>query len=340
MRIGLAYNLIQLQMIEHRPIDIIAEYDSMATIHAIQTALTAGGHQVELIDVDFTVFDRLQAIRPDMVFNIAEGIKGKGRESLFPCVCESLGIPYTGSDPVTLSICLDKARTKQILISHRLPSPEFQVLETGLEPIILNYPVILKLLAEGSSTGLDYDSVVTGEDRLRNKAAQLIETYQSPVLVESYLDGREFTIPIIGNNPPVVLPIVEILYDKVPHGCSKISLFTPDDPIAEGIHQLGRASENKPYNHQPICPAPLDKGQEDMLNNLALKAYQALGCMDWCRIDIRFDREQNPYILELNPIAGIDPEYLFPLSARAYGLSYDELINRILGYAMARYGLK
>jgi D-alanine-D-alanine ligase len=326
-------------MFYDRPVDIVAEYDSQATVDAVKSAIESGGYNVKLIEADFEVFEKLQRADVDILFNLAEGINGEGRESLLPCICESLRIPYTGSGPLTLAICLDKAWTKKILCSHGIPVPRFQVLASGDEAIDLEYPLILKLLAEGSSIGLGYDSVVYDEVRLREKARRLLSDYGEKVLAEEYIDGREFTVPVIGNNPPEALPIVEVVFDKVPAGKPNINLFSPDESVMDMIEELGRETEVEAYNHTSVCPARLDGETEKRIKEMALRAYQALECKDWCRVDFRLDRDDRLFVLELNPIAGIDPTYLFPASARAYGLSYAELINRILDYAVERYEL-
>ena len=341
MKIGLVYNLIPETLLKEGPIDSIAELDTSETITLLRKALEAGGHQVVLIEANGEIFSRLKSIKDkiDIVFNIAEGLVGEIRESQVPILCEALNIPYTGSGPLTLGLCLNKARAKEVMNYHHILTPKFQVITSAHAPIDkkLHYPLIVKLNEEGSSKGLAYDSVVYDEPALRKKASYLLQTYREKILIEEYINGREFTVPVFGNDPPIVLPIIEIIYDKVPPNLPQISLFVPDDPVLEIIERLHRPIPNTELNHSTICPAELETKLERKIQRTAIKAYQALGCRDWCRMEFRLDQQGGLYLLELNPIAGIDPSYHFPHSARVYGLSYEALINRILEYAITRY---
>jgi D-alanine-D-alanine ligase len=343
LKVGLAYNLIPEALLKEGPIDSIAELDTGETIATLRRALESGGHQVYLLDANSGFFERLKSLRNeiDIVFNIAEGLVGEIRESQVPIFCEVLRIPYTGSGPLTLGLCLNKARAKEIMQSHHILTPKFQVIDTAQAPIDkkLRYPLIVKLNEDGSSKGLAYDSVVSDERALRKKAAYLLRTYGAKLLVEEYIAGREFTVPIIGNDPPIVLPIIEIIYNKVPPNQPQITLFVPDESVLKIYEELHRSVPNRELNHTTICPAILDRNLERKIKRMAIKAYQALGCRDWCRLELRLDNQGRLYLLELNPIAGIDPSYHFPHSAREYGLDYEALINRILDSAIKRYQL-
>lgn len=335
-RVALVYNPIKAEMLLNRPIDVISEYDSEETVIAIKKALEAEGHRVYPIEVDENIIDALKRVKPDIVFNIAEGRGGEAREAQVPCILELLGIPYTGSGPLTLALCLNKARTKQILSYYGIPTAKFHVLNTSSEDLDekLRFPLIVKLLHEGSSMGLASDSVVYTKDALRKKAEYLLKTYNEPVLVEEFLPGREFTIPILGNEKLEVLPIVEIIYRTDP----PINLFTPDKSIYPLLKKVyGNNFEIVESENTSICPAPVEEVLRTKLESLAVSAFRAMGCRDWCRIEIRLDERGVPHILELNPIAGLDPSYWFPKSARAAGMSYEELINRILYHALKRY---
>jgi len=344
LKTALVFNLITEEMLKSLPLDYVAEYDSHETVNALKNALLSGGHEVLLIEADDNIYDNLRKNKKhiDIVFNIAEGLRGESRESFVPLICETLEIPYTGSGPLTLSICLNKAKTKEILSYYSITTPNFQVINNMDDPVnnSLKFPLILKLNEDGSSKGLDYDSVVYDTAELSKRVRLLTEKYDTGILVEEYIDGREFTIPLIMNNPPVVLPIVEVVFDKVPQGKPKINLFVPDDPIVEMLKKHKPETEIRQSNHSRVCPADIDKDMEKTLNSLALKAYLALNCKDWCRMEFRVDKDNNPYLLELNPIAGIDPSYHFPLSAKVYGLNYNQLINKILDSACERYGLR
>lgn len=336
--VALLFNLIHEENIEKedKPTDFIAEYDTHETVNAVKTALEAGGHTVILIEADENVYYHLhqQKNKIDIVFNIAEGIGGESRESEVPIICEMLGIPYTGSGPLTLALCLDKARTKEILMYHHIPTPRFRVYnDTEFIPdSTMQFPLITKLAAEGSSMGLTYDSVVDNEKDLKQQVNLLLKTYKRPVIVEEFIEGREFGIPLIGNNPPLTLPIMEFIF----HGKKSISLFIPDKPF--DIYK----KRNQPIPETEVtneCPANISESLKEKLNALAILAYKTLGCRDWCRLEIRVDKNENPYVIELNPIAGIDPSYRFAKSAEAGGISFHALINKILDYAVERYAI-
>jgi len=191
----------------------------------------------------------------------------------------------------------------------------------------------VKLLHEGSQMGLSRDSIVCSEEDLRDRVAYLMHEYGEPVIVEEFLDGREFTVGILGNEEPIVLPIVEALFEEG----QKMRLFTPDKPLLPFITK-GVAINLK---ERSVCPADVDEDLRREIEEIALNAYRALDCRDWCRIDLRMTRDGDiPNVLELNPIAGIDPSYLLPRAAKAAGISYKRLINMILEFGAKRYGLR
>ena len=191
---------------------------------------------VVLIEADEDAYQRLRTSGVDLVFNIAEGIRGEDREAQIPAMLEMLGIPYTGSGPLTLAICLHKGKTKEILGWHGIPTPAFQVVTRpeGLDLASLTFPLIVKLLHEGSSMGLSYDSVVETPVALAERITYLAHTYAQPVIVEHFIDGREFTVSVLGHTPPWALPVVEVLFS----GPRSITLFQPDDAV---IWLLARA---------------------------------------------------------------------------------------------------
>jgi D-alanine-D-alanine ligase len=344
LNIGLVYLLVKENMLANGPVDRVAELDTVEGITALQRGFEASGHRVVLVEATGDIYAALRSLKNqvDIVFSVSEGLSGESRESLVPLLCESLDIPYIGSGPLTLALCLDKARTKEILTHHRLPTPRFQVIRAPNDRINskLRYPLILKLNEDGSSKGLAYDSVVSDEIALRRKATYLFDTYAEKILVEEYIEGREFTVPVLGNLPPIALPVIELIFDRVPPGQPRINLFVPEGSVIEMLTHLHREVSINSMNHSTICPARIDVKLEKKIKRLAIQAYQALGCRDWCRMEFRLDANNNLFILELNPIAGIDPSFHFPLSARIYGLDYPALLDRIVGYAIERYQLR
>ncbi len=350
-------------MLLQTPLDRTAELDSAQTIETLRAVIAVHGHEVILIEADVDAYERLRRSGVDLVFNIAEGIRGEDRESHIPAMLEMLDIPYTGSGPLTLALCLHKGKAKEILSWHGIPTPAFQVATQpeAVDLTSLTFPLIVKLLHEGSSMGLSYDSVVETPAALAERMAFVTRTYNQPVIVETFIDGREFTVPVLGNTPPRALPVIEVLFS----GPRPITLFQPDDPVIRRLaraqgqriveplayrlsadkERIGLRTEDGGELDVPVslttsvCPADIPAALTTALQDTALWAFQALECRDWGRIDMRVGADGIPQVLELNPIVGIDPTYWLPRSAFAAGMDYPTLIQTILDAARQRYGL-
>lgn len=247
-----------------------------------------------------------------------------------------LNIPYSGSDPLTLSICLDKARTKEILSYYKIPNAKFLVVDDieQLKNIGLELPLIVKPIGEGSSKGIYSSSFVNNNNDLLLEVKRIINEYNQPALIEEFLPGREFTVAIIGNNGDAeTLPIVEISYQDFPKDFIPIYSYE-----AKWILD----TREKPLDVFS-CPAKLDKSLENQIKETALKTYKVLRCRDWSRIDLRLDKNNIPNIIEVNPLPGILPNpednSCFPKAARTAGLSYNEMINKVLYLAAKRHNL-
>ncbi len=315
--------------------DTYAEWDTQETIDAVRSAIEQR-HRVSLIEANEDAFQRLREIRPDIVFNIAEGFRGASREAQIPAMLEMLGIPYTGSDPITLGICLDKSRAKEILSYYGIPNPSFHVVSSlaDLRETDYVYPSIVKPLHEGSSKGIFDHSIVRDFASLRAEVEKIVHEYDQPALVEQFLSGREFTVALLGNHPDVrTLPVVEIRFDSLPPGVNPIYSYEAkwiwdqlDHPI--DVHE---------------CPARIEPDLQKKIENICRDAFRVLGCRDWCRIDVRLDDLGEPHILELNPLPGILPNpeehSCFPQAARVAGIEYNAMINTVLDAAIRRYGL-
>ncbi len=313
-----------------------AEWDDHETIESVKNALLEKHEEVFIVNADRRAPRRLEELRPEMVFNMAEGMGGDSRESFIPAVLELLGIPYTGSSPLTLGLCLNKLRAKQILSCYGIPTPRYFVVEREYRGIKegLDFPLIVKPIHEGSSKGIRNNSLVRNEEELRERVHTVISTYHQPALVEEYLSGREFTVALLGNEDQIrVLPIVEIDYSTIPEGANPIYSYE-----AKWVF-------DRPENPLDIfrCPADLDDELYRTLCQLAVDSFRALGVRDWCRIDIRCDGSGRPHVLELNPLPGILPapecNSCFPKAARAAGLSFSELVNTVVDIARKRYGI-
>ncbi len=315
--------------------DLHAEWDTFETIDAVRSAL-AEIHDVSLVEADEHAFEKLRADRPDIVFNVAEGLYGVSREAQMPAILEMLQIPYTGSDPLTLALCLDKSRAKEILAYHHIPTPKFSVITSPVEidSAAVTFPSIVKPLHEGSSKGIFNSSLVRNKAELAREVVPVIEKYNEPALIEEYLGGREFTVAMLGNGDSVkVLPIVEIQFDSLPKGVNPIYSYE-----AKWVWDRSDA---------PLdifqCPARIPSALQSEIESICRMAYSVLRCRDWCRIDVRLDENGKPHILELNPLPGILPNpednSCFPKAARAAGISYNQLLQTVLALAAGRYGL-
>jgi D-alanine-D-alanine ligase len=335
MRIGLAYNQKPAQASAADPAttnDAFAEWDDPSTIAAVEQALGPFGSVIRL-EADQSFPQQLALARPDLVFNMAEGLHGQSREALVPAICEYLTIPYTGSDPLTLALSLHKGRTKETLAYRGVPTAPFACVEAvrDLEHMALPFPVFVKPVAEGSGKGVFTSNVCHDPRALRKRVRFLLDHYAEPVLVETYLPGPEFTVAILGNGAEAYcLPVVGFDFSTLPKGAPPVYGYEakwvwdrPEAPLA--IFQ---------------CPARVPPELYREIERTALDAYHALGCRDWCRVDVRVDRFGVPNIIELNPLPGIIPDpamnSCFPKAARAAGFGYDELIQEVVRLAWRR----
>jgi len=328
LKIGFTYNVAKAVGFG-QPKDLYAEFDSPKTINAIKDALSTKG-EVYPIEADEDAYDKLKKLSDDLdiVFNIAEGIRGESRESQIPAMLEMLGIPYTGSGPLTLAIALDKARTHEILNCYGVPSPQFQVMRSAKDKLRTPFPVIIKPISEGSSKGIAPNSFITGEKELKERVSEITSVYGQPAIVEEFLSGREFTVAVLGNEELRTFPIVEIYIDKYPKEAGGIYCFE---------------AKTKWEQDSFSGHAKLDSEMAHRIIQMALDAHRALNCMDFSRIDIRMDAEGKPKVLEVNPIPGLNPDIkavsYFPKAARLGGMSHKELVTTMLSYALKRYGI-
>ncbi len=335
MRIGLAYNEKPAPASAGETAttnDAFAEWDDPATIAAVEQALRRFGAVIRL-EADQFFPQNLALARPDIVFNMAEGLRGQNREALVPAICEYLNVPYTGSDPLALALSLHKGRTKELLAYRGVPTAPFACVETAadLERLALPYPVFVKPIAEGSGKGIFVTNLCETERQLRERALALLARYAEPVLVETYLPGAEFTVAILGTGPAAnCLPVIGLDFSALPAGAPPVYGYEakwlwdrPEAPLA--IFQ---------------CPAQVPGPLYREIERTALDAFHAIGCRDWCRVDIRVDRFGVPNVLELNPLPGIIPDpamnSCFPKAARAAGFAYDELIQEVVRLAWRR----
>ena len=325
MKIGLVYDLRDDYRAMGLSEEQVAEFDSPATIAALAETLADLGHEVEPIGHIRHLAARLVAgSRWDLVFNIAEGLKGRSREAQVPALLEAYDVPYTFSDPLVMAVSLDKAVAKRLVAEAGVATPRHAVIATAAdaEAIDLPYPLFVKPIAEGTGKGCELASIVHDSDELKNAALALIARFGQPALVETYLPGREFTVGILGNGDEArVIAVMEI------------ALNANAEP---GVYSW----TNKEECETRVDYALSDDATARAAGSVALAAYRALQCRDSARIDIRCDGLGRPCFIEANPLAGLNPGHSdLPMLAAAAGMPYPALIAGIVEAAARRSGL-
>jgi D-alanine-D-alanine ligase len=320
LRVGLAFNMKRIESQDGD--DREAEYDSPGTIDAISKAIESHGHTVVPLEATADFPRTLMASGVDVVFNIAEGIRGRNREAQVPSLCELLGVPYTGSDSATLSICLDKGLAKRLL-KKDVDTPDWQVLVTGREKLkSFRFPVIVKPNAEGTSKGITAKSIADDEAGVREVAREIIEKYGQPALVEEYVFGREFTVGLLGERRPRVLPPMEVVFLH---------------PTERPIYDYGCKQDWQRHVRYEV-PANLTKEELRAIERTCRMTFADLGCRDVARVDLRMNAQGKIFVIEVNPLPGLTPDYSdLCLIANGTGMDYRSLIGDILSGAIKRW---
>lgn len=340
MKIAFCFNVKKGKPSKDPKKQVDIEFDSPDVIDSIKKTLNNLGHEVFLVEADENAFLKLKKLKGevDIVFNIAEGLWGEAREAQIPIICEILKIPYTHSGPTTHTISLDKSFTKLILKganglnlpkSFVVGGPKYSVLHD------LHFPLIVKPNAEGSSKGVMDANVVYKDRDLRERIRIISDNFTKEVLVEEYIDGREFTVAVMGNGEDLeVLPIVEQKFDFLPKGMNKIASFELKWFYEDSLKNLSDAYD---------CPAKIDKKLKIEIEETSKEIYKLLDVRDCARIDYRLDKKGNLYFLEINTLPGINPDpniiSYFPLAARTAGMTYEQMVGKILKLACERYGI-
>lgn len=324
MHVGMTYDLRDDYLAMGYGEEETAEFDRLSTIEGIEGALGRLGHRPERIGQGRRLVERLAAgDRWDLVFNIAEGLRGIGREAQVPAILDLYGIPYTFSDPLVLSLTLHKGLTKRILRDAGLPTSPFREVARleDLDGWDIPYPLFAKPLAEGTGKGIDAGSVLRSEPELRQRCALLLSRFRQPVLVESFLPGREFTVGIVGTGEKAAVL-----------GTHEVLLRANAEALVYGYANKENSEERVDYRLVSAMEPPVRRAEA-----AALAAWRLLGCRDAGRIDLRCDAQGEPQIIELNPLAGLHPEHSdLPMIAAAVGMSFDRLVARILESAVER----
>jgi len=328
LRVALIHNLKPPVKDPSLPADHYSECDSQKTVDSIAEAIRKAGHNVLPVEADRNLPGWLAKTEVDVAFNIAEGFEGDAREARVPALLELMEIPYTGSGVLSLVLALDKAKSKQIFRFNGVPTPNFQLFLHPDEPLDskLKFPLIVKPNTEGSAKGITASSVVADERALRAQVRYVFETYSQGILVEEYIEGTELTIGILGADQ--ILPILEVDFSE----CKGSGEFFYSWRMKE--YQGNREMKLTP---RFWCPARLDPAVTQAVQSVAWKAARVLGTRDLARVDIRLSSEGIPYVLEVNPLPGMDPdESNLPVMARAAGMSYEAFIHRLLNLAIER----
>jgi len=326
------------------PPDAFADFDHIETIDSIRAALETDGHQTVFIQADTDLPYALKEAKPDICFNIAEGLGGDAREAQVPALLEMLRIPYTGSRVLTNGISLDKTLTKRIWRDRRLPVAPFQEFSAENESLRpeLKFPLFVKPAREGTGMGVDTKAIVKNEKEMRERIAYIVNTYQQPALVETFLPGREFTVGIMGRADAKKYSRHPEWYEK--DGFHRFPVLELDMSRSVTPNIYSQASKSKVVGEEGapdyVCPAEIDPELDKKLKHFALRAHQLLYALDVSRTDIRLDDEGNPRLLEINTLPGLTPNYSdLCLQGAAEGIRYEDLILEILYLGASRWGM-
>lgn len=326
------------------PPDAFADFDHIETVTSIRAAIETDGHQTAFIQADADLPYALRDEKPDICFNIAEGLGGDAREAQVPALLEMLQIPYTGSRVLTNGISLDKTLTKRIWRDRRLPVAPFQEFNTGEEPLRtdLEFPLFVKPAREGTGMGVDMNAIVHNEKELRERAQYIVNTYQQPALVETFLPGREFTIGLLGRADAKLYSRHPEWYEK--DGFHRFPILELD--MARSVTPMVYSQEAKSKDVGEagapgyFCPAEVEPELEKKLKHLALRAHLLLNALDVSRTDIRLDKDGNPRVIEINTLPGLTSDYSdLCLQSKAEGIRYEDLILEILYLGASRWGM-
>lgn len=322
MKVGITYDLRQEYLAEGYSDEETAEFDRPETIDAIESTLWDLKYETDRIGHVRNLVRRLASgERWDLVFNIAEGLAGYGREAAVPALLDAYAIPYTFSDPLVLSLTLHKGMTKHVLRNMGIPTADFAVVEdlSGAESIGIPFPVFAKPVAEGTGKGIDAASRISTRDELLAKCRQLLETFGQPVLVERFLPGREFTVGVVGTGDDAqVIGVMEVV-------------------LKDGAERDAYSYSNKEHYEELVEYRLVDGPIAGLAARISIESWQRLGCRDGGRIDLRCDEQNVPNFVEVNPLAGLHPVHSdLPILSNLTGISYRGLIEKIIASAMKR----
>lgn len=326
------------------PADALADYDHIETIQAIQRAIESDGHSTVFVPANENLPYALKETRPDICFNIAEGLGGDAREAQTPALLEMLRIPYTHSRVLTNAIALDKTLTKRIWRDRRLPVAPFQEFATGDEPLRpeLRFPLFVKPAREGTGMGVDARAIVYSVEELRERVKWVTHLYHQPALVEHFLPGREFTVAVMGRADAALYSRHPEWYN--PDGFHRFPVVELDSSrsVTPGVYSNAAKSIDIGEQGAPgyFCPAEVEPDLMKKLQHYAWRAHQVLGALDISRVDIRLDEKGQPCLIEINPLPGLTPDFSdLCLICNADGITFTDLILEILYLGASRWNL-
>jgi D-alanine-D-alanine ligase len=331
LKVAILYNLFErLQKGEEK--DLLAEKAIIEEIGAVEEAARSLGHQCAVMavcDEIFQIIHWLKEYQPDVVFNLCESVYGQSCwEMNIPALLDLIRMPYTGSSPLTLGLCQDKGKVKDILQSQNILTPRYRIFERAGDAAKEDrFPFIVKPLHEDGSLGITRESVVFDDKALIKQIHYVIDQYQQPALVEEFVEGRELNVGMMETNGTVgVLPVSEIDYSEFPKEIPRICGYE-----AKWVTESPEYQKSK-----PICPAPLDPGMKKRVEQIALRVFKLFGCRDYARVDLRIDRDGEIYVLEVNPNPDISPQSGMARALKAQGTTYTEFVGNLIERALKR----
>ncbi|MEJ5224830.1 MAG: hypothetical protein WHV44_10290 [Anaerolineales bacterium] len=327
------------------PPDAGADFDYIETVDQIRAAIETGGHTTTFLQANADLPYALKEERPDICFNIAEGLGGDAREAQVPALLEMLKIPYTGSRVMANAISLDKTLTKRIWRDRRLPVAPFQEFIVGDEPLRseLRFPLFVKPAREGTGMGVDTKAIVQNEAELRERVNYIVHTYRQPALVETFLSGREFTVGMIGRwDAKRYGRFPEWYDDKTGYHVFPVLELDSSRAVTPSVYSQAAKSVSVGEEGAPgyICPADIEPELARKMGHLITRAHMAIKAIDYSRTDIRLNEKGEPVLIEINTLPGLTPGYSdLCLEAAAEGIAYEDLVLEILYLGASRWGM-
>ncbi len=326
--VGIAYNAYD--PLTGQKVERASEESVEQMAKEVLAAVTELGYTAFILPLHksfMSFLNRLKVLNADVVINLCEAFAGHPQlESNVAAALELLGVAFTGNDSRTLALCLNKFKTKAVLKSCGLPTAPAKLVDSAETKIDMPFPVIVKPNREDASLGIDPESVVFDQESLQKQVQKILEIYDQPVLVEAFIDGREFNVAVLDDGHPQALPVSEIDFTNMPEGHARILCYRakwlPDDILYEKT--------------PPVCPASIDDGLKTKLQEASVAAFQAVEGRDYARVDFRMDKKGKIYVLEVNPNPDISLNAGYARALAAAGIEYKAFWQKMIDKALAR----